>query len=214
MKFTKIDIDECYAYLLVTDKNRAILIDPKLDYANYYLHILEQSKLSLAMVIDTHMHADHLSAGAYLSSKEGVEYAMYENTKCEAITKRLCDNEEFRVDNLNLNLKVIYTHGHTNNSMTLICEDKLFTGDFLFLDGSGRDDLPTGSDEEHFYNLDKIRELEDYYIVCPAHNYGMNELSSLYQIRKENPVLNCKTLDEFRKVTKYEIMKIEMNVTI
>ncbi|MGL4655282.1 MAG: MBL fold metallo-hydrolase [Sarcina sp.] len=202
MKFTKIDIDQCYAYLLVTDKNKAILIDPKLDYADYYLHILDENKLELDMIIDTHSHADHLSAGAYLSDETGATYAMYENTSCPAVTRRLHDNEEFVIDNLNF--RVIYTPGHTDNSMTIICEDKLFTGDFLFLDGSGRDDLPTGSEEDHFYSLDRLRGLEDYYVVCPAHNYGMNELSSLHQVRKENPVLNCKSLDEFKKITKPE----------
>lgn len=202
MKFTKIDIDECYAYLLVTDEKNAVLIDPKLDYADYYLHILEEKKLKLNMIIDTHLHADHLSGGAYLKDKTDATYAMYENSECLAITKKLYDNEEFKIDNLNF--RVIYTPGHTDNSMTVICEDKLFTGDFLFLDGSGRDDLPTGNDEAHFYSLDRLRGLEDYYVVCPAHNYGMNELSSLYQIRKENPVLNCRTLDEFRRITKPE----------
>lgn len=200
MKFTKIDIDECYAYLIVTDENRAVLIDPKLDYADYYLHILDENKLELDMIIDTHSHADHLSAGAYLSEETGATYAMYENTTCPAVTKKLYDNEEFKIDNLNF--RVIYTPGHTDNSMTVICEDKLFTGDFIFLDGSGRDDLPTGSAQNHFYSLDRLRGLDDYYVVCPAHNYGMNELSSLHQIRKENPILNCKTLDEFIEITK------------
>ncbi|MGL5068313.1 MAG: MBL fold metallo-hydrolase [Sarcina sp.] len=202
MKFTKIDIDECYAYLIVTQKDRAILIDPKLDYAEYYLHILDEKKLELEMVIDTHLHADHLSAGAYLSKKTGATYAMYENTKCDAVTRRFYDNEEFKIDNLNF--RIIYTPGHTDNSMCVICEDKIFTGDFIFLDGSGRDDLPTGDSEVHFYSLDRLRGLEEYYVVCPAHNYGANELSSLHQIRKENPVLNCKTLNEFRELTKPE----------
>ena len=202
MKFTKIDIDECYAYLIVTQEDKAILIDPKLDYAEYYLHILEEKKLELEMVIDTHLHADHLSAGAYLKEETGATYGMYENSPCASIDRKFYDNEEFKIDNLNF--RIIYTPGHTDNSMCVICEDKIFTGDFLFLDGSGRDDLPTGDCEAHFYTLDRLRGLEDFYVVCPAHNYGANELSSLHQVRKENPILNCKSLDEFKKLTKPE----------
>lgn len=101
-----------------------------------------------------------------------------------------------------LNFKAIATPGHTNNSVSIICEDKFFTGDFLFLDGAGRDDLPTGSYEEYFASIQKIKDLPDYLIVCPGHNYGDNNLASLHQVKKENPVLACNTLEKFIELTK------------
>lgn len=202
MKFTKIDIDNCYAYLIVTEKNNGILIDPKLDYGNYYLNILNQNKVKLKLIIDTHTHADHLSAGIYLKEATGASYGMYEKTKSVGVDRKFKDLEEFDIDELHF--KIIYTPGHTNNSICVICEDKLFTGDFLFLDGSGRDDLPTGSSEEHYNSLKKLEDLEDYLVVCPAHNYAEHELSSLHQVRKENEILKCKTLEEFIELTKPE----------
>lgn len=202
MKFTKIDIDSCYAYLIVTEKNNGILIDPKLDYGNYYLNILEQNKVKLKLIIDTHTHADHLSAGIYLKEATGASYGMYEKSKSIGVDRKFKDLEEFYVDELHF--KIIYTPGHTDNSMSVICEDKLFTGDFLFLDGSGRDDLPTGNSKEHFESLKKLENLEDYLVICPAHNYAEHELSSLYQVKKENEILKCKTLEGFIEITKPE----------
>lgn len=200
MKFMKLDIDQCYAYLVASSDNQAVLIDPKLDYADYYLNLLEEKKLKLKLIIDTHSHADHLSAGAYLKEKAGASYAMHENNTSKVVDRLLKDGEEFKIGDLHF--KVIFTPGHTNNSVSIICEDKFFTGDFLFLDGSGRDDLPTGDYAAHFESVKKIQNLPDYLIICPGHNYGQNDLSSLHQVRKENPVLSCKNLDEFIEQTK------------
>ncbi|MGL5820624.1 MAG: MBL fold metallo-hydrolase [Sarcina sp.] len=203
MKFIKLDIDECYAYLVVNKNDEAVIIDPKLDYADYYLNLLEEKNLKLVMIIDTHSHADHLSGGAYLREKTGVLYGMYETNNSSAVNKFFKDRENFNVGELEF--KILHTPGHTNNSMSIICEDKFFTGDFLFLDGSGRDDLPTGEYEAHFNSLKKIQDLPDYLIVCPGHNYGANNLATLYQVRKENPVLLCGTLEKFIEITKPDI---------
>ncbi|MGL4449642.1 MAG: MBL fold metallo-hydrolase [Sarcina sp.] len=202
MKFTKIDIDNCYSYLIVSSKSSGILIDPKLDYCSVYLNIIKEHNINLKLIIDTHTHADHLSGAGYLKGRTSAKYAMYEKAKAKNVDIKLKDLEEFKVDELEF--KVIHTPGHTDDSMSIICEDKLFTGDFLFLDGIGRDDLETGSSETHFKTLKKIHELNDYLVVCPAHNYGQHELSSLYQVKKENPILKCKTIDEFVKETKPE----------
>ena len=203
MKFMKLDIDECYAYLVASSDNLAIIIDPKLDYADYYLNLLEEKKLKLAMVIDTHSHADHLSGATYLKEKTGATYAMHESNNSISVDRKLVDNEKFTVGDLNF--KVITTPGHTSNSVSIICEDKFFTGDFLFLDGSGRDDLPSGDYSKHFESIKKIQSLPDYLIVCPGHNYGQQGLSSLHQVRKENPVLSIKTLEEFINQTKPDV---------
>ncbi|MGL4739930.1 MAG: MBL fold metallo-hydrolase [Sarcina sp.] len=200
MKFIKLDIDECYAYLVANKANETVIIDPKLDYAEYYLNLLNEKGLKLTLIIDTHSHADHLSAGAYLREKTGATYGMYETNNSNAVNRFFKDGEEFNIGELNF--KIIHTPGHTSNSMSIICEDKFFTGDFLFLDGSGRDDLPTGEYEAHFNSIKKIQDLPDYLIVCPGHNYGSNNLATLYQVRKENPVLSCGTLEKFKEITK------------
>ncbi|MGL5068261.1 MAG: MBL fold metallo-hydrolase [Sarcina sp.] len=203
MKFIKLDIDECYAYLVASSDNLAVIIDPKLDYADYYLNLLEEKNLKLTMVIDTHSHADHLSGATYLKEKTGATYAMHESSNSVSVDRKLVDNEEFTVGDLHF--KVLTTPGHTSNSVSIICEDKFFTGDFLFLDGSGRDDLPSGDYAQHFESVKKIQSLPDHLIICPGHNYGQQGLSSLYQIKKENPVLSCKTLEEFIEQTKPDV---------
>ncbi|WBW98987.1 MBL fold metallo-hydrolase [Oceanirhabdus sp. W0125-5] len=199
MYFEQLNPDDCMSYMIFDEKKKsAVIIDPKLDYVDFYLNLLEEKDGKLIMVIDTHTHADHLSGAPLLVEKTNCTYAMHKNTEVSCVTLRVKDNDKIAIEDIEL--KVIYTPGHTNDAICLIFEDKIFTGDFLFLDeGGGRNDLPTGDMDKHWKSLKKVKKLPDYLIVCPGHNYTEASVSTLWLQKQKNPYFKFKCRDDFKK---------------
>lgn len=199
MYFEQLNPDECLSYMIFDQKKKsAVIIDPKLDYVDFYLNLLKEKDGKLIMVIDTHTHADHLSGAPLLVEKTNCNYAMHKNTEVSCVSLRVKDNDHIVVEDIEI--KVIYTPGHTKDSICLIFEDKIFTGDFLFLDeGGGRNDLPSGDMNQHWKSLKKIKKLPDYLIVCPAHNYTNASVSTLWFQKKQNPYFKFKCKEDFKK---------------
>lgn len=200
MIFEQLNPHACRTYLIENEKEKiAIIIDPVIDHFQDYIDLIKTRDIKLTYVIDTHTHADHISAGPALKDATDCHYIMHEKAPAKCVTLRVKDN-----DVLNLNgftFKVLYTPGHTRDSISLIVEEKFFTGDFLFLDdaGGGRDDLPGGNIAEHWESLNKIEELPDNLMVYPAHEYRNRKPSTLGTQRKTNPHLSKRGKDEFVK---------------
>lgn len=199
MHYEQLNPDQCMSYLISdTDTKAAVIIDPKLDYVDFYMNMLKDRGESLALVIDTHTHADHLSGSSLLLEKTGCQYAMYEDTDVECVTRKLKDGDHIHVEGIVL--EVIHTPGHTKDSICIVFEDKLFSGDFVFLDyGGGRNDLPTGDMDQHWNSLKKIKKLPDHLIVCPGHNYSQSSPSTLWLQRRKNPYFKMKDRKAFKK---------------
>ncbi len=199
MYFEQLNPDDCMSYMIFDEeKKSAVIIDPKLDYVDFYLNLLEQKDGKLLMVFDTHTHADHLSGAPLLVKKTNCTYAMHKNTEVSCVSLRLKDNEHIVIEDIDI--KVVHTPGHTNDSVCLIFEDKIFTGDFLFLDeGGGRNDLPSGNMDQHWKSLKKLKKLPDYLIVCPGHNYSNSSVSTLWLQKKKNLYLKFKCKEDFKK---------------
>ena len=189
----------CKTWLVAAEKTReAVLIDPLLERAEAYLDFLSAEGLKLAAVIDTHTHADHLSAALYLRDKAAVPVAMHAAARCAAVTRRLADGETLAFGEVAL--RVLHTPGHTDDSLTLSGAGSLMTGDFLFLGalGAGRLDLPGGDPAAHYESLKKVSTLGDDVEVLPGHDYQQRERSTLGAERGANPVLAPRGLDEYR----------------
>lgn len=200
MIFQQLNPHSCRTYLFGDEKKRtAILIDPVIDHFRDYLELLGAKGLKLSYVFDTHTHADHISAGSSLKDATGCEYIMHENAPSKCVSMRVNDGDILDLDGLLF--KVLYTPGHTMDSISLIIDDKLLTGDFLFLDdaGAGRDDLPGGNAAEHWESINKISELPDYLMVYPAHEYRNRQPSTLAKQRHSNPHLQKRSKDDFVK---------------
>jgi glyoxylase-like metal-dependent hydrolase (beta-lactamase superfamily II)/rhodanese-related sulfurtransferase len=189
----------CKTYLIgIQGKNEVVLIDPVLDHAQEYLEMLEKNNYKLSQVIDTHTHADHISGAAVLKDVTGCLYAMHGNAPAQCPDQRIADGDElFLLDEIPV--KVLYTPGHTRDSISLIFPDWIFTGDALFLDdgGAGRDDLPGGDPGAHWETLKKISELDENLVVYPAHDYRDKQPSPLKQQKETNPHLKERTKEEF-----------------
>lgn len=199
MIFEQLNPHYCRTYLIGDNEGgRAVLVDPVLDHFKEYLDLLKKRSFTLTHVIDTHTHADHISACSALKDATGCLYIMHEKAPAQCVDLRVKDG-----DCLNLNgttFDVVYTPGHTKDLISLIVGGKfLLTGDFLFLDdaGGGRDDLPGGDAAEHWESLSRVFDLPDDLIVYPAHEYRGREPSSLGRQKQVNPHYKARTRDEF-----------------
>jgi sulfur dioxygenase len=188
----------CKTWALVNDASReAVLVDPVLQRAQADLERLEREGLRIAMVVDTHTHADHVSGATFLARKLGVPYAMHSGSGVATVTERIRDGERLRA--AGLDLRVIHTPGHTKDSVCLLGEGHLLTGDFLFLGegGAGRTDLLGGDPGEHWDSLRKLSGLPDATWVHPGHDYRGGLTGRLGEERARNPRLAARSREEY-----------------
>ncbi len=160
-----------YTYLISSGKGReALIIDPVIDNISQYIKVLENLELKLVNVIDTHIHADHITGMNELNKRTNCVRVMGEHSKSEVIDIKLKDNEKLKIENLEL--KAIYTPGHTDCSYSYLMENKVFTGDTLLINGTGRTDFQSGNPYDAYDSLfNKLLKLPDKTFVYPAHDY-------------------------------------------
>jgi len=198
MIFKQLNPGPCRTYLVASEKNRdAALIDPLLDRVEDYLKLLEQEQWHLSYIIDTHTHADHISGGPALCDHLQAPYVMHEVARQHCPIHRVKDAEQIRFGDVTIACQS--TPGHTSDSLTLVIENRLLTGDFLFIGeaGAGRTDLPTGDPGEHFDSLQKLGHFPDEFMVFPAHDYHGQAHSTLGRERQTNPRLRFTSRDEY-----------------
>lgn len=188
----------CRAYLVSCGRTgEALLVDPVLDDAAAVHEALDARGLRLRGIVDTHTHADHVSAGASLSRALGVEYLLHEATESRLPTGRLRDGRRIEVGDERV--EVLHTPGHTPDSISLLCGRDLLTGDFLFLaqEGAGRLDLPGGDPGAHWDSLRRLSSLGDDLRVLPGHDYHGLEDGTLGEERRRNPRFQDVTREEY-----------------
>jgi glyoxylase-like metal-dependent hydrolase (beta-lactamase superfamily II) len=177
----------CYSYF-ITDSQQAILVDPHISLVEEYSRKLIKKKLSLVGIVDTHTHADHISSAAILKKKYSVPLYMSEHSISSIATKRLNDDDVIKVGDIEV--KAIYTPGHTDDSISLLTErGDLFTGDVLLINSVGRMDFQNGSPEDMFDSLSNLANLPKETVIRPAHDYKGNLTSTIAEQKKANPFL-------------------------
>ncbi len=187
--FEQLNPDACKTYLVGSpETGEAALVDPVLGATEEYLKVLEKGGWSLRYVIDTHTHADHLSGGRLLSRRTGAEYAMHRKAGSTHASLRLTDGSTLSLGGTVL--EAIETPGHTKDSVTLKLPGRLLTGDFLFIGGAGRTDLPGGDPGEHWESLNRvIPSIDDATLIYPGHDYQGKQDSVLREEKRTNPNL-------------------------
>ncbi len=198
MIFQQLNPHACRTYLIgAEESNEVALVDPVLDHLNDYLELLQKEKLELTQVMDTHTHADHISGGAALKDAVGCDYIMHQNAPSQCVTHNVTDSQKIAIGGEVA--RIMFTPGHTIDSVCVIFSDKILTGDTLFIDdgGAGRDDLPGGDSGKHWESLKRILELPEHLIVYPAHEYRNRESSSLKQQKQTNLHLRPRSKSEF-----------------
>jgi glyoxylase-like metal-dependent hydrolase (beta-lactamase superfamily II)/rhodanese-related sulfurtransferase len=189
MLFESFAAGGCRSYLLGSEGScAAILIDPELSLIDRYRGQLQHHGLTLRYVVDTHTHADHFSGSRELGRILGVPIVMHRLSSAPHADLRLDDGDMLVAGSLKLT--AMHTPGHTADSMCLVAEDRVFTGDTLLIEGTGRTDLPTGDPNALFDSLfGRLLELPDDTLVYPAHDYKSRTNSFIGHERTCNPRL-------------------------
>ncbi|MDQ0466724.1 glyoxylase-like metal-dependent hydrolase (beta-lactamase superfamily II)/rhodanese-related sulfurtransferase [Caulobacter ginsengisoli] len=189
MVFEQFATGGCQSYLVGCETSRAaVLIDPELSAIDRYLGLAAQQGVQIRYVIDTHTHADHFSAGRELGKALSAPLVMHRSSPAPHADMRLDDGDMLIVGQLRL--KALHTPGHTQDSMCLVMEDRVFTGDTLLIGGTGRTDLPTGDPHALYESLfDKVLKLPPQTLVYPAHEYKGRSHSTIGAEMADNPRL-------------------------
>ena len=186
-----------YTYLIASAKGReALIIDPVLENIDQYIKLLNELDLKLVKVIDTHIHADHITAASKLKNKTNCTTIMGEHTPSNAVEIKVKDGEIIYVDKLEI--KVIYTPGHTRDSYSFLMNDYLFSGDTLLINGTGRTDFQGGNSEDSYNSIfNRLLKLPDETLLYPAHDYNNQKVSSIGKEKKFNPRLQVNSVNEY-----------------
>ena len=186
-----------YTYLIASAKGReALIIDPVLENVEQYIKFLNELDLKLVKVIDTHIHADHITAASKLKNKTNCTTIMGEHTPSDAVEIKVKDNEIIYVDKLEI--KVIYTPGHTKDSYSFLMDDYLFSGDTLLINGTGRTDFQGGNSEDSYNSIfNRLLKLPEETLLYPAHDYNGQTVSSIGKEKKFNPRLQVNGINEY-----------------
>ena len=189
-----------YTYILSSGKGReALIIDPVLEHTDQYINFLNKLELKLVKVIDTHIHADHITGLNELSERTNCTKIMGENSKSEVVDLRVKEDENVKIDNINL--KVMYTPGHTDCSYSYLMNDRVFTGDTLLINGTGRTDFQNGNARQQYDSIfNKLLKLPENTIVYPAHDYNGKKHSTIGSERKNNPRLQVNSVDQYVEI--------------
>ncbi len=190
----------CRTYVLGQEGiSEVALVDPVLEHVDDYIRMLEERRLTLTHVIDTHTHADHISGGPSLKDRTECEYVMHTSAPAHCVSYRVADEAKLFV--AGIPIRVLHTPGHTKDGTTLVLPNAIMTGDTLFLDegGGGRDDLPGGNPGEHWDSLQRVLGLPGELVVYPAHEYRGRRPSSLDTQRRTNPHLRPRSRLEFQR---------------
>ena len=189
-----------YNYIISSGKGReALIIDPVIEHTDEYIKVLENLELKLVKVIDTHIHADHVTGLNELNQRTNCIRIMGENSKSEVIDIKLKDEENINIENIEL--KAIYTPGHTDCSYSYLMNDRVFTGDTLLINGTGRTDFQNGSAHEAYDSLfGKLLRLPEETLVYPAHDYNGKKYSTIGSEKSNNPRLQVSSKEEYAEI--------------
>ena len=182
------DIDTCtYTYVLWDDlTSEGLIIDPVLEQLDRDVNYLNKLQIDLKYILETHVHADHITAASKLRSKTSAKICYGSQTGVKGADILFADNDQISLGQHIV--KVIHTPGHTNGCVSYYVDGFIFTGDTLFIEGTGRTDFQGGSAENTYDSVrKKIFNYPEETIVYPGHNYkGLTQSTIRYE-RKCNP---------------------------
>ena len=189
-----------YTYLIASSKGReALIIDPVLDNVDSYIGLLKELDLKLVKVIDTHIHADHITAATKLKDITKCSTIMGEHTPAQSVEIKVKDDEYINLDNLKI--RAMYTPGHTSDSYSFLLNNYLFSGDTLLINGTGRTDFQNGNAKDSYNSIfNRLLKLPEETLLYPAHDYKGQKVSTIGKEKKLNPRLQVDSVDEYIEI--------------
>ena len=189
-----------YTYIIASAKGReAMIIDPVIENVGEYIKLLKELDLKLVKVIDTHIHADHVTGASKLKDITNCSTIMGDHTPAETVEIKVKDEEYISLDKLKI--KAMYTPGHTSDSYSFLMNNYLFSGDTLLINGTGRTDFQNGNSKDAYNSIfNKLLKLPDETLLYPAHDYKGEKVSTIGKERKYNPRLQVDSVDEYIEI--------------
>ena len=186
-----------YTYLIASAEGReALIIDPVIENIEDYINLLNELNLKLVKVIDTHIHADHVTGAGKLRDKTKCVTIMGEHTPTDAVEVKVKDDEIIQLDKFKI--RALYTPGHTSDSFCFLMNNYLFSGDTLLINGTGRTDFQNGSSKDAYNSIfNRLLKLPDETLLYPAHDYKGETVSTIGKEKRSNPRLQVKNVDEY-----------------
>jgi len=189
-----------YTYLIASSKGReALMIDPVIENVEEYIEILKELDLKLVKVIDTHIHADHITGASKLKDITKCSTIMGDHTPAESVEIKVKDDEFINLDNLKI--RAMYTPGHTSDSYSFLMDNCLFSGDTLLINGTGRTDFQNGNAKDAYNSIfNKLLKLPNNTLLYPGHDYKGEKVSTIENEKKYNPRLQVQSIDEYIEI--------------
>jgi glyoxylase-like metal-dependent hydrolase (beta-lactamase superfamily II) len=186
-----------YSYLITSKKGgEALIIDPVLDNIHEYINLLNEFDLKLVKVIDTHIHADHITGASALRDQTKCKIIMGEQTPADTVEIKVKDEEIIKLDKIEI--KALHTPGHTSDSYSFLMNNYLFSGDTLLINGTGRTDFQNGSAKDAYNSIfNRLLKLPEDTLLYPAHDYNGKKVSSIGNEKKFNPRLQVNSENEY-----------------
>ena len=189
-----------YTYLIASAKGReALIIDPVIENVNQYVQLLKELDLNLVKVIDTHIHADHVTGASKLKDITKCTTIMGDHTPADTVEIKVKDDEYIDLDNLKI--RAMYTPGHTSDSYSFLMDNYLFSGDTLLINGTGRTDFQNGNAKDSYNSIfNKLLKLPEETLLYPAHDYKGEKVSSIGKEKKNNPRLQVDSVEQYIEI--------------
>ena len=189
-----------YTYVIASAHGReALIIDPVLENVETYIDLLKKFNLKLVKVIDTHIHADHVTGASLLNKETNCSTVMGEHSPSDIVEIRVKEDEVIKIDQLNI--KAIYTPGHTSDSYSFLMNNFLFSGDTLLINGTGRTDFQNGNAKDAYNSIfNKLLRLPEETLLYPAHDYNGKKVSTIGNEKKFNPRLQVNNENEYVEI--------------
>jgi glyoxylase-like metal-dependent hydrolase (beta-lactamase superfamily II) len=178
-----------YTYVLADEATgEAAIIDPVDTMVDRDLAVLEEMGVTLTTILETHVHADHVAGDTELRERTGARVGLPAESGADCADFAVREGEPIRVGDVSI--KPLYTPGHTDDSYSYLVDDRVFTGDALFVDGCGRTDFQHGDPGDLYDSVTgKLFTLPDETLVYPGHDYNGRFVTSVAQEKKRNPRL-------------------------
>ncbi|RNJ72922.1 MAG: MBL fold metallo-hydrolase [Thaumarchaeota archaeon S15] len=184
-----------FTYVIADEATReCIVVDPSWDLDRVAAAIRDMG-VRVGLIVNTHHHFDHTTGNAEMARMTGAPIAQHRESDLER-SRELADGDEIALGGSSL--RVLHTPGHSRDSICLVGEGMVVSGDTLFVGSCGRVDLPGGSARELYRSLfGAMSGLDDSLVLYPGHDYGPSPTSTMGRERRTNPVLQPRTEDEF-----------------
>ncbi len=193
-------VSGAYTYILGNEETReALIIDPVLEKTERYIQLLDELGLKLVKALDTHLHADHITALGALRDRLGCITVMGRQSAVDQVSIRLDDGDAIELGDISL--RALHTPGHTDDSYCFLMADRVFTGDTLLIRGTGRTDFQNGDPVAGYHSIfAKLLTLPGDTLVYPGHDYKGDTLSTIAEERAHNPRLQVSSAEEYAAI--------------